>query len=255
MVTETEGALPPARRRRRRPRKAVVTDAPVTVTIAVVTVIRADQPLDSETAAEAWLGKLDDSDFIDELLGDAIATLDRARAADAAASGLPFGTATELGSVIACRIGYGDGDQVASGRYLAALDIDARGGTGESRRQRLTRTGSLARSVAILAAREPATACEVLIPRVRLDLETGSDAAARLAIAGAVGATISELEFAVEDEAHEQDLDRLEELLPALTDVSERAEQGAADPEDVKQVEAALEVAERVIRRRRILDQ
>src|SRR5690606_19967229 len=124
------------------------------------------------------------------LLDDAIATLDRARAADAATSGVPFGTPTDLNWLLAARIGYGDGDQVASGRYLDALEVDARGGTAGKRRERAARTGSLARTAAILGGREQADGCEVLIPRIRLDLETGNETAALLAIAPAAGATI-----------------------------------------------------------------
>jgi hypothetical protein len=225
------------------------------VTVSVVTVIRADQPFDSDAAAEGWLGQLEDSEFTGELLDDAISTLDRARAADAAAGGTPFGTPTAIGSLLAARIGYGDGDQVASGRFLEAWDVDARGGSGSRRRERMARTGSLARMAAIVGGRDEAAACEVLIPRVRLDLNTGNLAAACLAAGPAFTATVAELEFAVDDPGHEQDLDRLEELLPELGAVSERAASGSLDPDDRRKVEAALEVAERVIRRRRILDQ
>jgi hypothetical protein len=221
----------------------------------VITVIRADQPFESESAAEDWLDRLDDSDFTGEILDDGVATLDRARSVHAASAALPFGTPTEIGAILAARIGYGEGEQVASGRFLEALDVDARGGTAEKRRERLARTGSLARSAAILGGRETVTACELMVPRIRMDLETGNDAAARLAIAGAVGATVSELEFALDDEGHEKDLDRLEELLPGLREVSERAEAGTTDPGDLPRVEEALDVAERVIRRRRIFEQ
>jgi hypothetical protein len=255
LVTETEGALPPARRRRRRPRKPELSDAPVTVTVSVVTVIRADQPFDSEAAAEGWLAQLEDGEFTGELVDDAISTLDRARAADAAASGTPFGTPTAIGSLLAARIGYGDGDQVASGRFLEAWEVDARGGTGSRRRERATRTAPLARTAAILGARDQAAACEILIPRIRLDLNSGNLAAACLAIGPTLTATVAELEFAVDDPGHERDLDQLEELLPDLGEVSERAASGSLDPGDRERVEAALEVAERVIRRRRILDQ
>lgn len=256
LVTETEGALPPARRRRRRPRKVTVTDAPVTVSIAVVTVIRADRPFDSETAAATWLDQLEDPDFTGDVLDDAIRTLDRARAADATTAGVPFGTPTGLNDLLAAKIGYGEGELVASGRFTEALDVDARGGTGSKRRERMTRTGTLAQTAAVLGGREELTACEALIPRIRFDLETGNEAAAFLAIAPAAGATIRELEFAVEDDGHEQDLDRLEELLPSLHEISERAgqveEERASDRERLIE---ALELAERVIRRRRILEQ
>lgn len=254
-MLETEGALPPARRRRRRPRKAVVTDRPVTASIAVVTVIRADHPFDSEAAAEDWFGRLDDSDYTGEILDDAIATLDRARAADAATSGLPFGTRTEVGSILTARVGYGEGERVASGRFLEALEVDARGGTASGRREKIARTGSLARTAAILGGRERSAACEVLVPRVRLDLDTGNDAAARLTIEAAAEATINELEFALDDPDHEDDLDRLEQLLPALAEVSGRAAKGEPDPGGEQLVENALEIAERIIRRRRILEQ
>ncbi len=253
LVTETEGALPPARRRRRRPRKATQREQPVTVSIAVVTVIRADEPFSAENDADSWLRTMEESEVTGAVLDDAIQTLDRVRAADAASSGIPFGTPTEIASILAARIGYGDGDQVASGRYLEAVDVDARGGTGEKRREKLARNGPLARTAAVLGGREPATACEVAIPRIRFDLTNGNGAAARLAIAGAVGATISELEFAVDDEGHEQDLDRLEELVPGLEGVSGRAAEGKTQDGDVELLEEALNVAERVIRRRRIL--
>ncbi|MCB0862539.1 MAG: hypothetical protein KDB66_04915 [Solirubrobacterales bacterium] len=255
MVTETEGALPPARRRRRRPRKVLHDDTPVTVSVSVVTVIRADQPFADDREAEAWLDRLEDSGFTGDLLEDAIAAFDRARAAHAVAAGVPFGVPTRLESVLAARIGYGEGEQVASGRYQQAADVDARGGTAENRRERMARTGSLARTAAILGGRETAAACEVLLPRIRLDLETGNEAAARLSIASAIGATIGELEFALEDQDHERDLDRLEEMLPRLEEISRRAEQGSSEAADAEYAEEALEVAERVIRRRRILEQ
>lgn len=255
LVIETEGALPPPRRRRRRPRKAVVTDAPIRVAVTVATVILADRQYSSEDEAGQWLERLEDSDFTGELIADATRTLDRARAAEAAASGTPFGTPTRVDGIAAARAGYGDGDQVASGRFLDAVEIDARGGSGSGRREKAARTGSLARSAAILGGRERTAGCEILLPRIRFDLDTGNSAAACLAAEVAVSATIAEMEFAVGGDEHERDLDRLEELLPGLAAVSERAQTGTGDESDLRRVAEALEVAERVIRRRRILDQ
>lgn len=225
------------------------------MTVSVVTVIRADEPLAGETAGNAWLDRLGEQEFTDELLDDTLFTLDRVRAADAAASGLPFGTPTTIGQILAARVGYGDGDQVASGRFIEAFDIDARGGTGGVKRERLARTRPTARTAAILGRREHASACELLIPRIRLDLNTGNPAAAALAIGPAVEATVAELEFAVEDEGHEADLDQLEGLLPELTRISGLAASGNLDPADLPSIEQGLAIAERVIRRRRILDQ
>lgn len=255
LVTETEGALPPARRRRRRPRKSTRTEAPVTVAITVATVILAAEPFENASNAESWLGRVSDPDYTGEILAEAARTLDRVRAAEAAAAGTPFGTPTSLDQLLAARIGYGEGEQVASGRFLEAFDVDARGGTGDRKRERAGRTGSTARTAAILAGRDPAAACEVLVPRVRLDLEAGNLAAARLMIAVAVSATISELEFAVDDEGHETDLNRLTELLPALEEIAAGDLEAEPGPDELETVEEAVGLAERVLRRRRILDQ
>lgn len=217
--------------------------------------IHSENPLATQAEADHWLNQLDDSDRTGELLDDAIETLDRARAADASASGTPFGTPTSIRGVLAARIGYGDGDQVASGRFLDAVDVDARGGTGSGRRERNARTGSSARTAAILGGREQPSACEALVPRLRLDLSTGNETAAFVAASGAIAATVSELEFAVEGEDHERDLDELEQLLPTLDEISHRAREGGREAADLERVEAALTIAERVLRRRRILDQ
>lgn len=157
--------------------------------------------------------------------------------------------------MVAARVGLGEGEQVASGRFLTALEIDARGGTGGIRRERAARTRPLARTAAILGGREKAAACEILLPRIRQDLKAGNDHAAALAIAPAVEATIAELEFAVEDQDHDQDLDHLERLLPELDGIAERSLAGESTDTDRERTEEALTVAERVIRRRRVLDQ
>lgn len=232
-----------------------MAEPPVTVAIAVVTVIRADEPFGTETSAADWLGKVDDSDFTGELIDDSISSLDRVLAADAAASGIPFGTPTRIESLVRARAGYGEGEQVASGRFLEALDIDARGGSGSRKRQRLARTAPIERTAAILGGRDRPLACELLVPRIRLDLDTGADAAACLAIAQAAAATVSEMEFALEDEDHDRDLDLLEALIPGLREISERAVEGRGEESDLSRVEDALSIAERIIRRRRVLDQ
>lgn len=256
MVIESEGALPPARRKRRRPRKSGRTDSPTRVQITTVTVIRAYQPLGSEDEASAWLGQLKEDDFTDELLKEALSTLDRARAADAAASGRPFAEATELAGVLTARIGYGDGDRVSEGRFLEAFDVDARGGVGSRRRERLARTAPIARIAAIIGQKERANACEFLIPRVRADLDAGRVMTAALEIEMAARATVAELDQALDDPGHVADLDLLEAMLPDLTTLTDsvltETEPWAGLGDSL---EEPLVIAERVIRRVRILNE
>jgi len=254
LVLETEGALPPARRKRRRPKKLgpepVVTSVPVTT----LTAIRSHEPLASEGEASAWLDAINsDPSLVDPLLNEAEALLDRALSADAAASGRPYSGPPLLTGAIACRIGFADGDRISEGRYLRALDIDVRGGD-ENRRRRTDRSRPLERIAAILGQKDTADACEYLIPRVRADLDSGRLITAALVADVAVKATIEELDLALEDPDHEADLDRLEASLPELEQIRDKAVAEGKPWAGLRDaIDGPLAIAERVLRRRRVL--
>jgi len=226
------------------------------VTVTTVTLIRAQEPLGSESEAREWLARLEDDDFIQSLFDETLASIDRALAAEAAASGRPYAQSPALDQILTARIGFGDGDRVADGRYTDALEVDARGGTASPKRERLNRTRPLARIAAILGGKNDAAACELLIPRVRADLDAGRVLAAGLAIENAARSTVVEMDAVLDDPDHERDLDLLEAMLPDLTGVTDslltdgRPWAGLADS-----LEEPLAIAERIIRRRRVLDQ
>ncbi|MDQ2622488.1 MAG: hypothetical protein M3Y45_05550, partial [Actinomycetota bacterium] len=256
----TEGALPPARRRRRQPRKIQTVERTATLPLTVVTVVLASEPLAGQSAAEAWLATTADDDVTQSLLEDALSTLDRALAAAAATTGRLPAEPAGVDLVVAARIGFGEGQQVYSGRFIEAVEIDARGGTASPRRERLERIIPLPRIAAILGGRESLLACEVMIPRVRADLDAGRVVPAALTIHEAARATLVELEFAVEGPEHEEDLDRLEEVLDDLAalpgDVLGPGEpRPGDDPGIAARIESALRISERVIRRFRITAQ
>ncbi len=260
LVVETEGALPPARRRRRRPRKIQTVERTTSLPLTVVTVVLASQPLAGEAEAGAWLAAAEDDETTQALLEDAMTAFDRALAAAAATTGRPVGEPVGVDLVVTARIGFGEGEQVYSGRFLDAIEIDARGGTASPRRERLERIIPLPRIAAILGGRQSLLACEVMIPRIRADLDGGRLAPAALSIHEASRATLVELEFAVEGPDHEADLDRLEELLPDLAALPGEvlgAETPGPDEEAAiaARIETALAVSERVIRRFRITAQ
>lgn len=259
----------------------------------MVTVIFASEPLTGGYVAEEWLADMADEATVDAVLDQGFAVLNRALAGAAGAAGRVVDAPVSADSPVTARIGFGDGDQVAAGRHLEAVEIDVRGGTAGPRRERQARVSPLARIAAILGDREPLFACEVLVPRVRADLDAGRDAAAALTIESAARATLIELEFSLEGPEHENDLDRLEQLLPDLARLTENALEpgpepvgtgetppGPADtegeqpglagpglaqpkpagtgderPDRRSRIEAALTVAERVLRRHRINSQ
>jgi hypothetical protein len=256
LVLETEGAMAPARRKRRRPRKSGRTDTVTHVSVTTATVIRAHQPLESESPARAWLARLQEDEFTQDLLDDALASIGRAFAAEAAATGRPYVEPPLLDQILTAKIGFGDGDRVADGRFIEAYDVDARGGTASPRRERISRTRPLARIAAILGGKDEALACEFLLPRVRADLDAGRTFAAALAIETAIRATVVEMDDALDVPDHVRDLDLLEAMLPDLTDLTDNAlGEGKAWAELDTSLEEPLAIAERVVRRRRILEQ
>jgi hypothetical protein len=256
MVIESEGALPPARRKRRRPRKSNRSDSPTRVQITTVTVIRAYQPFEDEDDAKAWLQRLGEDEFTDGLLNEALFTLDRARAADAAASGRPFAAPTEFAGILTARIGYGDGDRISEGRFTEAFDVDARGGVGSRRRERLSRTAPIARIAAIIGEKGRADSCEFLVPRVRADLDTGRIMTAALGIEMACRSTVAELDQVLDEPDHVTDLDQLEAMLPDLTTLTDSVlTETEPWPGLAESLEEPLAIAERILRRRRVLDQ
>jgi len=262
LIVETENAPPPARRKRRRPRKAKGAPGAADLPLTVVTVVLASDPLGDEREAESWLAGAGGDEATQALLEDALATLERALAAAAATTGRMLGEPPGVDQVVTARIGYGEGERVADGRYLDAIEVDARGGTASPRRERLERVVPLPRIAAILAGREPLLACELMVPRIRADLDAGRVVPAALSIHEAARAALVELEFTVDDPEHEADLDRLEALLPDLATLpAEVLGEGAPKPGAVGEpaiaarVEAALKVAERLIRRFRVASQ
>lgn len=226
------------------------------VAVTTVTVIRAQEPLGSEAEARIWLTRLEEDEFIQTLLDEALATVDRAFAAEAAATGRPYAESPALGQILSARVGFGDGDHVSEGRFTEAMEVDARGGTASARRERLARTRPLARIAAIIGGKDSARACEYLIPRVRADLDASRVLAAALAIENAVRATVVEMDGVLDEPDHERDLDRIEAMLPDLTVMTDTL---LADPKVwaglADSLEEPLLIAERVVRRQRILNQ
>lgn len=261
LAIETEGALPPARRKRRRPRRSGPDRIPPAVPLTVATVIFARNQMDPPAAAE-WLRDAASEPRVGDVIGEALSVLERGTAAATAVTGRAIGEPVTPEDLAGVRIGYGEGERVYDGRFAEALEVDPADGGPTSRRARTERVVPVARIAAILAGRESLHACEVMLPRTRADLDAGRLMPAALTIGEAVRATIAELEFALESPEHEADLDRLEELLPGLLRLpvkllgeGVRAAGSTDRPEIAAEVRSALELAERVVRRYRISTQ
>ncbi len=252
LVVETAGAPPPPRRRRRRPKDSALGDEPASLPLTRVTAVRAQEPFGSAADAGAWLeGTIASEDATDAAVGAGIALLNRALHANAVASADPLGAelGAERASVV--RIGHGSGKEVAVGRFEAAREVDARSAGSSRRRDEELRPQE--RLAAVLGGRESVDACETLLLRARADLDAGRQREAALQLRVGLEALLIELDGALADSSHQEDMAELGERRQQAGNAANAALRGDLSADDKRNVTDLLETCERVLRRRRVL--
>jgi hypothetical protein len=252
LVLQRIGAQAAGRRKRRRPRKAEEDPAQLALTRA--TAIRAFAPFASEEEAAQWLDEACEAeDTVDVLVDEGLDLLNRALHAQALASANPS-SRSELVAEGAERVlvGYGSGEETATGRFREARRIDvAPRSSRRSRREEELRPQE--RVAAMLGGRETGDACETLLLRARADLDAGRDREAALQLRVGLEALLVELKGALADPGHEEDMGTLAARRSEIGDAANAALGGElSDPQRV-QVEELLKIGERILRRRRIL--
>jgi hypothetical protein len=150
------------------------------------------------------------------------------------------------------RVGHGSGKEVAAGRFSAAREIDVRAGSSP-RRRRDEELRPQERLAAILGGRERVDACESLILRARADLDAARYREAALQLRVALEALLIELDGALADPGHEEDMGKLRGRRGEAGDAANAALKGELDVEQERQVVELTEICERVLRRRRVL--
>jgi hypothetical protein len=252
-VIETVGAPAPPRRRRRRAKAARPDAEPAPLPLTRVTAVRAHEPFESESEATAWLERVAGEEAsIDEAVAEGLDLLNRALHGHATASADPFGGEVDAERAATVRIGHGSGKEVASGRFSSAREVDVHGG----RSQRHRRDEDLRpqeRVAAVLAERERLDACETLLLRARADLNAGRLREAALQLRVALEALLVELDGALTDPAHEQDMGELQGRRSQAGEAANAALHGELPLDDERHVVELTEIAERVLRRRRVL--
>ena len=143
--------------------------------------------MDGERAAEAWLRSAD----LEALASDAVARLNRVLHAQRVATADPATREVALSRALVVRIGYGDGERVADGRWERASELVRGSEPGPLRRVSLRPQERLA---AVLAGRDPVLACEELALRARSDLDAERWREAALQLGVALDAALAELE-------------------------------------------------------------
>jgi hypothetical protein len=242
LVIKTLGA--PQRRllgRRRRPEAVPPQPPPEPVATVRVTIV---DPASFANPAEAaqWLKDADDQ----EQARAAIVVLGDAVRAHRIAAGDPSMRAPSLAQALVCRLGYGQGEQVAEGRWVEARTI-----TGPSTKERRTASlGPQQRFGALLSGRDVALAAETLALDARRDLDAGLYREAALHLRVALEAALAEL---VPWESHADVAERLGVLATQREPVARAANaalRGGLDDADIAAVTEALRTVEAALRAR-----
>lgn len=254
LVVATLAAPPPARRRRRRPREARADELPPELPLTRITAVRAFEAFEDEGAAQAWLGAASGKEeTVDRLVEEGIDDLNAALHANAVASGDPHPQAVNPGRAVTVRIGYGSGEELADGAFTAAHEVDLGQGSASNRRQRDEELRPQQRLAAVLGGREALDACETLLLRARADLDAARRREAALQLRVGLEALLVELRGALADPGHEEDMATLQSRRHEAGELANAALAGELTAEQVAGLGELLALAERVLRRRRVL--
>lgn len=159
------------------------TSAPGSDYVNRATIVDVARPLDA-AQARAWLAEAGEEQ-LERDIGVLNAVL-RAQRLAAADPQLPM---LERRQALAARVGYGEGQEVAEGRFTEVREL-AWQAPARPRRRMLTPDGRLA---AILTGREHPLVCEELVLRARADLDEARGRQAALQLLIALDAAIAEL--------------------------------------------------------------
>jgi hypothetical protein len=230
IVLRTQGAPTRGVFRGRVPRKRDTGEVEAVPTTRA-SVVRA-QPFASAEEAASWLRELrSDKGALEAESARGAAAMNRFLRAHRAAAADPWGRDVSPEHALVVRVGYGDGDHVAEGRYAAAYELPRKRGSSRKRED----LAPAERLAAIVGGREEQLACEELVLRARADLDAGRPREAALQARIALEAVLAEL-----DEPLEADRGAIGEAANEALKSDPRPELQQAVEEAVKSMEAAL---------------
>ncbi len=237
LVLATLGA---SRRRRltRRTRAAPPEPAPTPVVTGRATVIATAEPFADAPAADRWLAAAGE----DELAAH-LRILERALHAYRVVTADPHSEPLSRERLLVARLGFGDGEQVADGRWSEARELLA--APVSRRRSRILEPQ--ARLAGVLGGHVPVLVCEELALRARRDLDSGRARAAALQLRIAVDAAFTEL---ATDGRLASRLGQLGEVRSALERAADAALSRQLAETEIAAVSSALERLEACLRAR-----
>lgn len=206
------------------------------------------QDLGGADAAARWLDRAGgDPEAAGAFVERAVRLVNEALHAHATAAQDPYVGAVSAEGALTTRLGYGEGEQVADGRWSDARELLA----AEPRRRRTEALAPAERVAAVLGGRERVEPSEALLMRARLDLDQGRLREAALQLEAGIVALIAEP--ATSSPAAAEDVNELRARRDELGAVAEAARRQPLelDPDRAAWLSETLARAERTLRRRR----
>jgi hypothetical protein len=177
-------------RRRAASRRRAIPARPEPVAIASARATIIDPvSLSAERQAQAWLADIDS----EREISTAVAVLNRVVHAQRIAAADPYAREVSAAQAVVIRAGWGQGEQVADGRWLKAVELSWSQPRARRRRLKEAALRSQERLAGLLGARDHPLACEELALRARLDIDQGRVALAALELDHAYAAALAEL--------------------------------------------------------------
>jgi hypothetical protein len=244
LLLATLGA--PQRRWRRAGRIRRAAPAPAAVTTTRATLVAA-QPFDNGPTAHGWLRETTAApDHGEARARSAVDVLNRVLHLHRAATADAHVRDVGLEQALVARVGIGDGEQVATGRWVRALEVPL----PSFGRDHAAALHPQERLAALLSARDAALACEELVLRARQDVDAGRRREAALQLQAALTMAVAELEPWAPRGNLALRLDELRDLVPAVHAAAQAALEGGVDDEHDAAVRHALQRLEAALRAR-----
>jgi hypothetical protein len=244
------GSLRRRLRRRAASRRRAVPARPQPVAIASARATIIDPvSLSAERQAQAWLADLD-SEREEREISTAVAVLNRVLHAQRIAAADPYAREVSPAQAVVIRAGWGQGEQVADGRWLKAVELSWAAPRARRRRLKEAALRSQERLAGLLGARDHPLACEELALRARLDIDQGRFALAALELDHAYTTALAELggDSGRDVATRVAELEQLRAAVAAQARAAVPSEQGPGDTAADRQDAAPGRVQEDVIR-------
>jgi hypothetical protein len=161
----TRGVSPLRRMARSRRHNVPAEPAPASINTIRATIID-PVSLSAERQAQAWLDELD----TERAVTAAVVVLNRVLHAQRIATADPYAHAVSPAQALTIRAGWGEGEQVADGRWLHAVELPWKKERARARR-RAAALRADERLAQLLGVNDVALLCEELALRARLDLD------------------------------------------------------------------------------------